>query len=68
MLYILTSFGKPEPWSPGECQVWFAKLRRELNKNWHIYQKGFRVWAQKPFDEPKVESLVEVKSFEQESG
>lgn len=30
-----------------------AKLRQELDQNWHLYQQVKRVWAQKPIDEPK---------------
>ena len=29
-----------------------AKMRKEMDQNYHIYQWCRRVWAQKPFDEP----------------
>lgn len=64
-MWFLTKWGSPTPWSPEEVQVYVAKLRTELDANWHVYQKVKRVWAQKPYDtatakqkEPNVETVA----------
>lgn len=54
-IFMLTHFGQPQPWSIEKVQVWLAKVRNEINAGYHIYQKARRVYAQKPFDEPKKE-------------
>lgn len=46
-------FGAPQPWSEEQVTVYVAKMREELDKNYHIYQTNRRVWAQKPYDAPK---------------
>ena len=51
--YLLTRFGLPTPWAPEEVIVYIAKLRKELDQNYHIFNWHNRVWAQKPFDAPK---------------
>ena len=48
-------------------QVWIAFLRRELDQNWHVYQRSKRVWAQKPYDKPKEEKKVEVENVAEEA-
>lgn len=50
LMWLMTNFGEPEPWSAEEVYVYAAKLRRELEKGYHIYNKSRRVWAQKPYD------------------
>lgn len=37
-----------------------AKLRQEMNQNYHIYQQCKKVWAQKPFGAPKTELKPEI--------
>ncbi|KAJ5692353.1 hypothetical protein N7462_001776 [Penicillium macrosclerotiorum] len=51
-MWLLTRHGAPHPWSQEEVQVYVARLRAELIKpRFHIWHKGRRVWAQKPFSE-----------------
>ena len=47
LMCTLTSLGLPKPCSR-EATVYVAKLKQELDQNWHIYQKARRVWPQKP--------------------
>ena len=54
-VFMLTHFGQPQPWSIDQVQVWLANVRNEINAGYHIYQKARRVYAQKPFDDPKKE-------------
>ncbi len=45
-----------------------AKVRRELDAKWHVYQKRKRVCAQKPFDDKvKPEAKVEVTKLASDS-
>ena len=41
-----------------------AKLRQEMDQNYHIYQHCKKVWAQKPFDAPKAEQKPTVENVE----
>lgn len=68
LMWLLTRFGAPKPWSTEEVQVYLAHCRQELKRGLHIYQNGKRVWAQKPLDakptavtQPVVENLDETK-------
>ncbi len=49
--------------------MWFAKLRKDMDSNWHIYQKGKRIWAQKPYNNNKVkpEAGIEVQNLASDS-
>lgn len=48
-MFLLTRFGSPEPWTPDEVQVFLMQMRQDLdNKNIHSYERGRRIWAQKP--------------------
>ena len=58
-----SQFGKPKPWSTEQVQVYLAKIRKEVDSGWHIYQRARRVWAQKPFDEPKKVQDAELESL-----
>ncbi|KAJ5894943.1 hypothetical protein N7495_006634 [Penicillium taxi] len=50
-MWLLTKFGKPEPWTNEQVRVYVAKMRAELkNPRYHLYQRARRVWARKPFD------------------
>lgn len=54
-MFLLTKFSNPQPWSPGEVQIYTAKARKELeNRGYHAYVKMCRVWAQKPLEEAKT--------------
>lgn len=44
-----------------------AKLRQELDQNWHIYQTCKRVWAMKPFDAPQAVPEPTVETVASES-
>lgn len=59
----MTNFGEPEPWSVEEVHVYAAKVRKELEMGYHIYNKSRRVWAQKPFEAKKVGQEVEVENL-----
>lgn len=48
-LWLLTKYGEPEPWTMEQVLVYAAKARQELRAGYHIYHKGRRVWAQKPY-------------------
>ncbi|RDW56365.1 hypothetical protein BP5796_13240 [Coleophoma crateriformis] len=49
VLFLLTKFGAPTPWSPEEVLVYTAKVRAELmNPKYHTYHHARRVWAKKP--------------------
>lgn len=53
-MMLFTSVGE-KPWTPEEVQAYLGQMRQELeNKHWHKYIRQRRVWAQKPFDAPKV--------------
>lgn len=43
VMYFLTNYGEPTPWSAEKVQVFVAKLRTEVESGWHIYQKARRV-------------------------
>lgn len=54
VMFLLTHFGEPTPWSPEEVQVYVAKYRNELrDSSIHGYNRMRRVWAQKPYDTEK---------------
>lgn len=38
-------FGEPKPWTPEEVQMYLTRVRNELDKGYHIYQKARRVWV-----------------------
>ena len=42
IMYLLTRFGQPVPWSLEEAQVLLAKMRTEIDAGYHIYQKARR--------------------------
>ena len=50
-MFLLTHFGTPQPWTQEEVMVFTAKVRKEIDSGYHIYNKARRVWAQKPYDE-----------------
>lgn len=58
-----SQYARPEPWTHEEVQVWLAHLRRELDRNYHIYQRAKRVYAQKPFNVPKKAQDAELESL-----
>lgn len=63
-MFAFTHFGEPVPWTAEEVQVWLAKFRKDVeNQGIHAYYLKRRVWAQKPFDEPKDEQKVEVENL-----
>lgn len=41
LLYMLTNFGSPEPWSSEQARVYFAMMKKELVSRppWHIQQE-----------------------------
>lgn len=65
LVFLLTHYGDPTPWSPEEVQVYVAKIKQEMNDHSiHSYHRFRRVWAQKPYDKAeKVESKVEVEKL-----
>lgn len=64
-LFLLTTFGEPEPWSPQHLQVLFAMVRNEMQApGVYAYSYKRKVWAQKPHDtEPKVGEKAEVETM-----
>lgn len=42
--------GEPEPWNLEEVQVYLAKIKKEVDAGYHIYQKGETAWVQKPHE------------------
>ena len=54
IMWVFTKYGEPEPWSAEQVQVYVKELKEELDKGYHIYQRGKRIWAQKPYDAPKA--------------
>ena len=51
VMFLLTHFGEPTPWSPEEVQIYVAKYRNELkDPTIHGYNRMRRVWAQKPYE------------------
>lgn len=52
IMYLMTKFGDPEPWTQEEVRVYTAQMRKDLlNPRYHPYQFSKRVWARKPFPE-----------------
>ena len=44
--FMLTKFGKPEPWSPKEAQVFLEKTRKEVaDPKLHCYVYKRRGWV-----------------------
>ena len=65
VMFLMTRFGQPEPWSEEEVKDYVEKAKKELDQNWHIYQYSKRVWCQKPLDaEPKVAQKPVVENVE----
>lgn len=62
IMFFLTRFA-PKPWTAEEVLVYVAKMRQEVDRNWHIYQHAKRVWAQKPYDTEKTETKVELETL-----
>lgn len=61
IVWTLTNAG----WSAAEVQVYCAKMKQELDSNYHIYQWNRRIWAQKPYDdEPMAEQQPVVENVE----
>lgn len=51
IMYVMTRYGEPEPWSAEEVHVFLAKARAEFAKpGLHCYLFKRRVWARKPVD------------------
>lgn len=48
-LWLLTKYGEPEPWTMDQVLAYVSKTRQEIAAGYHIYHKGRRVWAQKPY-------------------
>ncbi len=49
MSFLLTMFAEPK-WSTAEVAELLRKYYKDLDAGYHIYQRGRRVWAQRPFD------------------
>lgn len=55
IIWLLTKYGEPEPWTQQQVSDYLAKLSHDLDAGYHVYYKARRVWAQKPYDsEPKT--------------
>lgn len=51
VLFMLTKFGAPKPWSVEEVKKYVERAKVDLNNpKYHVYNKARRVWAMKPFD------------------
>lgn len=50
-MWLLTKHGSPEPWPVEKVGDYIEKIKGELARGYHIYQKSRRVWAQKPLDD-----------------
>lgn len=59
VIWLLTTYGEPKPWTPEEVTVFLAKVNQELDAGYHIYHKARRVWAQKPYDEEEPKTVQE---------
>lgn len=56
-MYLLTTFGEPEPWTPEQVQLMLMQVRKQLDgRTRHSYTAIKRIWAQKPFDKPATET------------
>lgn len=65
VMFLMTRFGQPKPWSEKEVKEYVEKAKKELDQNWHIYQYIKRVWCQKPLNvETKVEQAPVVENVE----
>ncbi|KAF3011295.1 hypothetical protein E8E15_002626 [Penicillium rubens] len=52
VIWMLTHYGEPEPWTKEEVHMYLAKVREELkNPHIHAYEPTKRVWARKPTKE-----------------
>ena len=60
-MYILTHFGTPRPWSAEEVQVYLAKIRKDVDAGYHLYQTHKRIWAMKPFDAESAAKAAEIE-------
>lgn len=49
LMYLMTALGEPEPWTREEVLEYAERVREELKRGYHIYNKAKRVWAQKPY-------------------
>ncbi|KAJ5827961.1 uncharacterized protein N7525_006214 [Penicillium rubens] len=58
VMWLLTKFGEPEPWTKEEVQVYLARVRAEL-KDPHVHRYGYcrRVWARKPTEELRRQEI-----------
>ncbi len=61
LMYLLTKFGSPTPWSPEDVVGYAAKLKQELDWGRHIYDPGRRMWGKKPFETTVSDLSTELK-------
>lgn len=61
-MIFLTRFA-PKLWTAEEVLVYVAKMRQEVDQNWHVYQHAKRVWAQRPYDTKNVEPEGKAESL-----
>lgn len=59
VLWLLTNYGLPEPWTPEQVRMFVSKALEAVNNDEsHIYHRAKRVWAQKPFGSKRPVSLA----------
>lgn len=59
VLWLLTNYGLPEPWTLEQVRMFVSKALEAVNNDEsHIYHRAKRVWAQKPFGSKRPVSLA----------